>query len=290
MARIEHNVIVRKSLQLARRVPRALRRLRSEPGDYERRPPVFANSFPKSGTHLLVQVLESLPRAVNYGTFIATQPTFPYIQRTREQQIRMIRATAPGEVVSAHLFHDPAYASAIASRKGVHYFIYRDLRDVVVSEAYYLSYMARFHRMHRYFRHRLRSMDERIMTAIRGVPAGEWPHAYPDVATRFAAYHGWLSDPNVLALRYEQVMGDEREATLRRIVEHWADRATGDFDRDQLVRRAAAAIRPERSRTFREARSGGWKEHFTPAHEDAMRRVAGPLLAQLGYEPQLVTA
>jgi hypothetical protein len=240
----------------------------------------------------LLQVVETFPGAVNYGTFIASQPTFPYIERSHAQHLRMLRAAVPGEVVSAHLFHDPAFGQEIAARNGAHYFIYRDLRDVVVSEAFYLTYMGRFHRMHRYFRHSLRTMEERITAAICGVPADAWPHEYPDVAARFARYHAWLDAPNVCAVRYEQLMGDEREATLRRMVDFYAERATGagSRDRDALVRGAAAAIQPERSRTYREGKTGNWREHFTPAHHEAMQRVAGSLLAQLGYEPQLVTA
>jgi hypothetical protein len=37
-------------------------------------------------------------------------------------------------------------------------------------------------------------------------------------------------------------------------------------------------------RTFRKGQVGGWREEFSEEHERAVREVAGPLLAELGYE------
>jgi len=39
--------------------------------DYLGYPPVLANSFPKSGTHLLIQILQALPGIRDLGDFLA---------------------------------------------------------------------------------------------------------------------------------------------------------------------------------------------------------------------------
>ena len=56
----------------------------------------------------------------------------------------------------------------LADGNVVHYFIYRDPRDVVVSEAHYLRDMNRWHRLTPYFR-KFESIDDAIMLSINGL-------------------------------------------------------------------------------------------------------------------------
>jgi hypothetical protein len=37
-------------------------------------------------------------------------------------------------------------------------------------------------------------------------------------------------------------------------------------------------------RTFRKGQVGGWRQEFSPEHEQAVEEVAGPLLVELGYD------
>ena len=47
------------------------------------------------------------------------------------------------------------------------------------------------------------------------------------------------------------------------------------------------AIAPRRSGTFRKARPGNWREHFTEANKAQFKEQAGDLLIELGYETGL---
>ena len=95
--------------------------------DYAATPPVLANSFPKSGTHLLDQIVAGLPDRVNYGAFLSSMTSsFQYRRRTSKSTLRFIKASLPGEIVRAHLFFDPQFDAALDARNVVHYFIYRD--------------------------------------------------------------------------------------------------------------------------------------------------------------------
>jgi hypothetical protein len=51
------SAILRKGGDYARQLPRAIVRFRARDEDYRWLPPVLANSFPKSGTNLLLQIL-----------------------------------------------------------------------------------------------------------------------------------------------------------------------------------------------------------------------------------------
>lgn len=281
--RLRRSSPLRKSFDAVRQVPRAVRRWTARPADYERAPPVLANSFPKSGTHLLLRIVESFPDVRFYGAFLASMPSLTFRERTVAAHLRRIGRIAPGEALPAHLFHDERYALALAERRIVHFFIHRDPRDVAVSEAHYLTHMNRWHRMHPWFR-RLPDMASRIELSIRGATDPDVPYDYPDIAARFGRYRGWLDREDVFPVRYEDLMSDRRERTVNGMIEFFAARGGRVGDRPVALAAALAGFDPLRSHTFREGGTGGWREAFPGPLRTAMKEVAGDLLVELGYE------
>lgn len=276
------SAILRKSVALAQQLPRAAVRLTSRDEDYRARPPVLANSCPKSGTHLLLQVLEALP-VRRYGTFLASQPSVPFRERTVATMSRKIARLIPGELAPGHLYHAPPLESALARRGVIHYLIYRDPRDVAVSEAHYLTHMNRWHRLHRTFA-ALPDDEARIRYAITGNgDSVRAPYDYPDLAARFARFVPWIGRDDVCAVRFEDLAGPRQAEEVRRIVAFYAARG-GAVDVESLTATALANIDPKRSHTFRQGRVGGWRDAMTAEHRVLVKRVAGPLLIELGYE------
>ena len=255
--------------------------MRSQPEAFLRTPPIIANSVPKSGTHLLTQVLGALADR-DYGTFWTSVPSLPYRELPRASMLRAVSRTVPGELVSAHLFFDPEFDEVLQSQNAVHVFIYRDPRDIVVSEAHYLTNVNTWHGLHRAFR-ALDSDEERISLAIMGNGVGQ-RYDYPDVGTRVRRYLGWLQRPGVLAIRFEDLVGEARTATVQDIVRRYAERARGPSNERELLTRALTAIDPKRSFTFREGRAEGWRGVLTDAQKDQLKAVAGSTLIDLGYE------
>lgn len=250
--------------------------------------PLIANSFPKSGTHLLTQILESLPGVTNYLTFLASLPSWEYRERSEKSTLRRIRRFVGGELVSAHLFHRPEYAEALRQRGAVHYFIYRDPRDVVCSEAHYLATMAPFHRLHRVFKRQPNEAD-RISLSILGDQFGACPVPFANIAERFEAYRGWLEDDDVCVLRFEDLVGPNQESEIRRICGFYRERQQSVSESLKVLTQGALdAINPERSHTYR--KGGGvrnWEKRFTAEHKAQFKDVAGDLLVELGYENSL---
>lgn len=282
----KRSAVLRKSVTAVTQVPRLYRRARATPQDYIYDPPLLANSFPKSGTHLLVQIVEAFPRARQYGTFIASIPSVPFRERSRRDMLRRLSSMVPGEVVPAHLHYEPEYETALGQRNAVRFFIYRDPRDVAVSEAHYLTHMNRWHRLHRHFV-ALPDAESRISFSICGAKPG-FPYPYPHIAERFRRYAGWLDDPETFAIRYEDLRSEERrDATVRDMIQHYLARTPVDHDPEELVRSVIANIRPEQSHTFRRGTMGGWREVFTATHRHQMKELAGDLLVKLGYEDDL---
>src|SRR3972149_2372490 len=196
------NGIVRKGAWMMLTVPKRIASLQATSEKLAAFPPVFANSFPKSGTHLLVQIAEGLPERVNYGAFLAsTTSSFQFRERTDKSTCRFIRGFVPGEIIRGPLYFESLYADELAKRHAANYFIYRDPRDVVVSEAHYLREMNRWHRLHRYFR-AAASIEDAILLSITGLDPPVPDIEYPNIAARFARYHGWLSRDDCLGIRF----------------------------------------------------------------------------------------
>ena len=280
---IQNNAFLRKSAICLMQVPRSIRRLAANPSAYLQHPPILCNSFPKSGTHLLVQVLEALPGVQQLGTFLASIPSRPFRQRPNAVMLRKLRRLIPGELATAHLYYKLPYAETLRRLHVVHYFIYRDLRDVAISEAHYLAKMNRWHQLHRYYNN-MSTDAERIAWAITGESDPLFPFEYPDIGRRFASYRGWLDSDEVCAVRFEDLIGKEREHQIRRIVAYYLKCSKVTDNIDAVVAGAIRRINPSRSRTFREGKQGGWQQVFGEKHRSLMKQTAGSVLVDLGYE------
>lgn len=277
------NILTKKGFRYAMAAPRAvLSRLSSETS-YLERPPILANSFPKSGTHLLIQILQVLPGVRDWGLFLASTPSFTFKKISPMGMGRKIRLLVPGELAGAHLFHSTELSAAIREKPVSHFFIYRDPRDVVISEAHYLTKMNRWHRLSKYFR-ALPNMEERISFSITGALEADFPYDYPDIAQRFELYKGWIDDPGVFALRYEDLMSDKREAVVEEVIRFFSNTCSLDYDQNTYVTKALDNINPAKSHTYRKGKAGGWRGVFTESQKDKFKQIAGDLLIELKYE------
>jgi hypothetical protein len=278
------NGLVRKGSAFALRAPKRLALWRTRPEQLRRRPPILANSFPKSGTHLLDQIADGFPDRANYGTFVASlTSSFQMRPRTEAETLALIRAFTPGELIRAHLFYLPSYVDALRARNVVHFFIYRDPRDVVVSSCHYLRTINRWHRWRPYFQS-CASLTEALLLAVRGLRGDAGQTLVPDLAARFAPYEPWIAHPEVCAVRFEDLRGPGLSASLERMLDFYAVRSEVPLDRAATLARIHAAMVPEKSHTFRKGAGGGWREAFTPECKDAFKQVTGDLLLRLGYE------
>ena len=129
-------------------------------------PVLFANSFPKSGTHLLTQVLAAfsdLGPVVNSGLpAILTYDGPTGQQRPTNKILREINRLLPGDVGYGHLHALPEIVTAICRTGIAPYFVYRDPRDVVVSHVHYLTELAPNHVHHHHYRRELQNFDEAV--------------------------------------------------------------------------------------------------------------------------------
>ncbi|MGQ9833330.1 MAG: sulfotransferase domain-containing protein [Candidatus Villigracilaceae bacterium] len=264
-----------------------LQRLRfaSLPAPQDGWPILLGISFPKSGTHLLDQILLGFSRVAPFArrlhSFYAEYEGASGLKRTPQQALAWLDSLRPRDVASAHLFARPQTVERVTSSAFIPYFIFRDPRDVAVSHVFYVTEMEARHVHHGYYRS-LASFEERLNVSILGRPDSDVE--FPDLAERFAPYLDWLDWPQVMKIRFEDLVNDRR-IILAQIAEHFLQRVeTVQTPRELLLETLEASINPKKSPTFRSGRTGEWKKYFTPEHKRLFKDVAGDLLIRLGYE------
>ena len=263
-------------------------------------PAVLGNAMPKSGSHLIIQVLQGLP---HLGPFV--NPGFPPVNRSESNTklpdeiiLKNIRRMRPGDIGYGYIPAKEPFLSALtakgveaspASTKGAGgfpsratIFVYRDPRDVIVSHVFYATQMHAGHGMHRYYTEILSSMEERINAAIQGVqePGSE----LSSIRNKYAAYLNWLDQPEVLCLRFEDLIL-ARDTALGRLLDYLEQCGfKPGVPREQALQVLDQAVMPRKSGTFRKGKPGNWREHFTQANKTHFKELTGDLLIRLGYE------
>lgn len=248
-------------------------------------PILFGNSFPKSGTHLLSQVLLALPRvglAVDRGMGpILTFERGTGRQRAAREILADLEQLRPGDLAFGHVIAEPELRGLLCREGVAHFFMLRDPRDVVVSHAHYIGERA-VHNVHHAYYKSLPDLDERLRVSILG--RADFPGEFPDIGARFLPYLGWLDCPTVRVLRFEDFIED-RDAALAGLLDH-AERAGFGrrVGREDALAALAEAIDPQKSYTFRRGAVGDWAQHFSEEHKALFKMSAGELLIRLGYE------
>ena len=249
-------------------------------------PTLLGISFPKSGTHLLDQILLGFANVAPFSkrlhSFYAEYEGESGRKRTSEQALAWLDALRPRDVASAHLFARPDAIKRVCSPVFVPYFIFRDPRDVVVSHVFYVTDMETRHVHHEYYQS-LPDFNTRLSVSILGKPNTEVE--FPDINARFAPYLDWLNHPEVMAIHFEDLILD-RAAVLTRIMGHFLARVPLHASRTRglILNSLEASINPKKSPTFRSGKTGEWRKYFTDEHKKIFKDVAGDLLMRLGYE------
>jgi hypothetical protein len=247
-------------------------------------PILLGVSFPKSGTHLLDQILLGFSKVAPFSkrlhSFYAEYEGESGIKRAPAQARAWLNALRPRDVASAHLFARPEVVARATSPAFVPYFIFRDPRDVVVSHVFYVTEMETRHVHHAYYQS-LPDFDSRLRVSVLGRPDAETE--FPNIAERFAPYLGWLDCPEVLALHFEDLI-ENRAATLTRILDRFRAHVSISTPPNRILEALEDSINPSKSPTFRSGKTGEWKKHFTDEHKKIFKDVAGELLIKLGYE------
>jgi hypothetical protein len=274
--------LVRRSLRPAAKTLQAIARWRQF--SFEKLPPVFGNAKPKSGSHLLLQVLAGFPRIMPCR-YVAADPirtiTKSGMRRPTEEILTDLHRVPQGVIGWGYVEPTPEIVAFLCRPDRITYFVYRDPRDLLISQIYFATDMHEEHGMHAYY-NSLPDFGARLRVAITGIEQDELMMV--SVRQRYESVLQWLEQEHVLCLRYEDFL-QNREATLGAILDQVECTGLGiPTPRAKALSLLTEAIQPARSRTFRSGKAGGWRDHFTDEHKRLFKDVAGDLVVRLGYE------
>ncbi|HUE99165.1 MAG TPA: hypothetical protein VMN99_07905 [Anaerolineales bacterium] len=247
-------------------------------------PPIFGNSKPKSGSHLLLQILNGFTQIMPYK-YVEAEPVRTIKkngERRKADQILSDLLHLPSGVIGwGYVEASPENVAFLCKPHRVNYFIYRDPRDMLVSQVFFATDMHEEHGMHEHYKS-LPDLGERLKIAITGI---DHDGLYMvNVKQRYAGVFEWLEQSHVMCIRFEDFIND-RAAILDAMLDEVE--STGykiPTPREKALSLLAEAIQPKKSRTFRSGKTGAWREHFTNEHKELFKDLAGDLLVKLGYE------
>ena len=247
-------------------------------------PPIFGNSKPKSGSHLLLQILNGFTRIMPYK-YVEAEPirtiTKEGRRNTKEEILGELENLPLGVIGWGYVEATTENVSFLTSSGRVNFFIYRDPRDMLVSQVFFATDMHEEHGMHDYY-NSLPDFGERLKVAITGIDLDGLKMV--SVQQRYEGVFEWLNTPGVMCIRFEDLINN-RDATLHAMLDEVEK--TGykiPTPREKALSILVEAIQPRKSHTFRSGKTGGWREFFTSEHKKLFKDVAGDLAVRLGYE------
>jgi hypothetical protein len=251
---------------------------------FDEAPPIFGNAKPKSGSHLLYQILSGYTRIMPYR-YVEAEPirtiTAEGRRRTAAEILADLKRLPRGVIGWGYLEASPENIAFLVQPGRVNYFLYRDPRDMLVSHVFFATEMHPGHGMHAYY-NALPDFNARLKVAITGIDQDGLRMV--SVRQRYEDVFRWLETPGVMCIRFEDLV-ERRAATLQAMLDEVEKSGYRiPTPREEALRLLMAAIQPQRSATFRSGKSGTWRQYFTEEHKLLFKEVAGDLLIRLGYE------
>ena len=241
--------------------------------------PVFINSVPKCGTHLLSNCLAMMGLSPP-PTDALPKMTDPLDPGTYYNLQHMLVDDLSGQYHNIHEFIDNLSKSVII-------FISRDPRDAILSLANYIPRQAEYHILGRY----LNSLpqDEIINSIIRGdylIPLliNENYRLNDNIRSLFENYRKWHPRwwPNLWPVRYEELVGPKgfgtAEAQMRTV---WGLQLALHVPGSPL--RFADKVFSENSVTFFRGTVGQYQSGFSPSNYRALESVSTDFIREAGY-------
>lgn len=261
-------------------------------------PRLYINGFPKSGLHLLELMVSALVDPSKVGqNGTPDLGTYKWHSWTNElidprNYLWRMSCLERGCYLKGHSGYMKEIEGFMWWANIGHIFIYRDLRDVAVSQAHHiLSDDNRLAHQHRSFYKMLGGFEEVLKAVITGIGA------YPGLIERWEKFAPWLDIKWVMSIQFESLRA-EPEEWCRAMCNYALYNAThlltnqighftfGEGTREELVEKMVGQSKEtHKSITFRKGVSGEWKEHFTDEIK-ALWRAHDPdnWIVKLGYE------
>lgn len=264
--------------------------------------PIFLNSIPKSGTHLLSKALTDVPGIAHSGMHLERKSIAKFVDQGVDFPVkgredinlvtdmpwieRLLMTIRPGQFITAHVKYHKSLQDALEKMRFKKLLMVRDPRDIVVSWADYIA-KAKDHLLYPYFEQT--DIEYRISCGIKGIGSAiTKTRRQPAISELISWYLKWKTDGGALLVRFEQVIGEQgggsrqtQHAVLKQVLD-FLSVACKKTDIDKICDNLFGG-----TYTFNKGMIGRWKECFTDKHKDQFKSEAGQFLVEMGYETDL---
>lgn len=263
------------------------------------RPRYFLSGFPKSGLHLLdlmvqpyCSPMDSGPLGL-MGSWICNYTGNSFTAQMKDVGYLLWRMSLlrPGHFYKGHYGWEEEMDKLLDWSGIAHIFVYRDFRDVAVSQAFHIisDDDRRFIHPAKNAYRLLGGFDEVLKAVITGLGP------FPGVMDRWKVYAPWLDSEHTLSFKFSDLKENTEECAgeilghgigAMQIIHHAGTFKVEKELFDKTVERmVAVTATPQFSPTFRKGKVGGWTEHFTEEHKDLFKESdTEGWLEKLGFE------
>jgi hypothetical protein len=255
-------------------------------------PRCYITALPKSGLHLVDAIVSAVctPAAERNWFGNVSGGGFGGDWVNLHIQERIARSLRPGQYAKGHAAWNWPLERALYGFGVGTIFVYRDLRDVVVSQAHHVlsDDDERLRHPDKNVYRQLPDFEAVLVAVIEGIDQ------FPGLFDRWEMFAPWLYVPWVHRVRFEDAIRD-RTAAVRGVIEYLY-RVTMEMNGlppdglSEVAMRQLVLAAVQRSRdtsqsvTFRRGKIGGWRDAFTPRVGACFRGRDPGWLVRLGYE------
>lgn len=255
---------------------------------------LFLNGFPKSGLHLLALMIAPIAKPIdkedvwkNIWAGMFTGNGWSNEPGNMDAMLFKTSRLSDGHYLLSHCGYDDSVERFLWYSGIAHIFIYRDPRDIAVSQIYHIF------NENDTFSHpdKIYYMKMGLEKALEAVISGT--DRFPGVMDRWQHYAQWLNVPWVMSVRFEDIRQNPR-ATAANILNYVLNRVPlmlgnrveiepASLD-DAVNTMVETARQTEYSATFRRGVVGEWQELFSERHVELFKQSdKDNWLERLGY-------
>ena len=226
-------------------------------------PRLYVNGFPKSGLHLAELMVSSLYKPANDHLWFGTNAWT--VDKVNIDKLAVLATIDKGQYMKGHSGHSAEIEKMLIGLQVGMVFIHRDLRDVVVSQAYHImSDNADLkHPARELYPHDLQGIMQAV---ILGVGDND------NIFVRWQNFKEWIDRPWVFDVRYEDLLHKPHRVAKKFLT--WLisfelfheGRDTVEIDRGaffQMVEGIVQATRRTDTVTYRKGKTGQYKREFS---------------------------
>lgn len=229
-------------------------------------------SIHKAGTNMMTQAIGGNHQQIDGKMERGNEHPHPDVIRNLKEFSRFGRS---------HLPYHREYCRVMREQEGKILFVYRDLRDCIVSWTHYVDKIkgtAWFTNYSVGNGKRLEDLEftDRMTSIIK---RSRW------IYERFV---NWIDAPDdlVYKMSYEDVLGNKHD-TFQGFIDWMGDDLVAELGKEfncSSPEHMISRIDPENCNTYRKGTSGQWKGYFTPTQRKLFDCYLGDLLERLGYD------